>query len=311
MEIKTGKTQSESGAPAVVVPPDKGRPARKKTVQNLRRGGSLGSRLLNLLRVVASLSLIALAVLGGFALYRYMYTAEILKLRNIRIEGCKNSDPTSIEALIRQKYPVNILQIDLKQLRSRLEREPWIRRVAIRRILPSGLKIEIEERIPSVIAEIGGVLQLLDKEGILLDAYNPSHGKIDVPVFLGFSGGDVAAYRVMQDENSPRARAGIQVLSELSGGQQDYTRTISEIDLSDIRNVKVLLVNETAEVYLGDHDFLKRFQMFMSNRSKYEEMISEGAEIAAIDLRFESQIIYRLKNAAAEQAAVKDTASRN
>ncbi len=311
MEIKTGTAHSEPESPAVLVPPDRGRPARKKTTQKLQRGRHVMAFLLAALRVLAGVGLVALCAVGGFAAYRYAQTANILALSNVRVDGCGHSDPSAIETIVRRDFPANVLQINLKQLRARLEQEPWIRRVELRRVLPASLIIHVQERVPSVIAEIGGELELLDDEGILLDRCQPSYGKLDVPVFGGLRGDDPAAYKILQEENSSRVRIGVQVLKELAAGSPDFTRAISEIDLSDPGNVKVLLVDDTAEVFLGDRDFLKRFQMFMSNLSQYQDLKSQGKEIAAVDLRFDSQIVYRLKRPAAGQAEAKAKLSRN
>jgi cell division protein FtsQ len=311
MEIKTGKAHSESESPAVMVPPDRGRAARKKAAQKSQHGKPLGARLVAMLKMLVMLCLAAVILAAGFSIFRFAYSAGLLTLRNISIDGSRHSDPANLENIVRRDFPANILRIDLRQLRSRLEQEPWIRRIEIRRILPSTLKIHVQERVPSVIAEIGGELELLDNEGILLDHYNRDYGKLDVPVFCGLRGGDAASYRVLQEDNSSRVRVGVQVLTELATGSPDYTRALSEVDLSDPANVKVLLVNDTAEVLLGDRDFLKRFQMFMSNLPQYQDLKSQGKDIATVDLRFDSQIVYRLRYSVAEQIETKAKTSRN
>jgi cell division protein FtsQ len=311
MEIKTGKTATEPEAPAVEVPPDRSRTSRKKAAQKLKRSKPLGARLLDVFKVMAILSFVALAIVTGISCYRYANSAGLLTLRNVTVVGCKYSDPGAIDRIVRQSGAGNLLGIDLKRLGSRLEQEPWIRRVELRRILPASLEITIEERVPSVVAEIGGELQLLDQEGYLLDRNDPKYGRMDVPIFSGLRGLDAASYRQLQEENSARVRTGVQVLTELASGSPEYTRALSEVDLSDPANVKVMLVDDTAEVLLGDRDFLKRFRMFASNRQQYQEMKDQGKEIAAIDLRFESQIVYRLRRPAAEQAEAKGKAKGN
>jgi cell division protein FtsQ len=311
MEIKTGKAAAEPEAPAVEVPPDRSRPSRKKAAQKLQRNKPLGARLLAVFKVMALLSFVALAIVTGLSCYRYVNSSGLLTLRNVTVLGCKYSDPGAVDQIVRQNGAVNVLRIDLKGLGSRLEQEPWIRRVELRRILPASLEIMVEERVPSVIAEIGGELQLLDQEGYLLDRNDPKYGRMDVPVFSGLRGEDAASYRQLQEENSARVRTGVQVLTELASGSPEFTRALSEVDLSDPANVKVMLVDDTAEVLLGDRDFLKRFRMFASNRQQYQEMKDQGQEIAAIDLRFESQIVYRLRRPATEQAEAKGKAKGN
>ena len=65
--------------------------------------------------------------------------------------------------------------------------------------------------------------------------------------------------------------------------------------------IKVLLVDDTAEVFLGNRDFLKRFRTLMSNLNQYRELKSQYSDIASVDLRFDGQIVYRPKRATSIQ----------
>ena len=305
MEIKIGRAHSESEDPAVKLPPDRGRSERKKIAQKQQHSRPLGARLLALLRVLGVVGLFALVIVAAFSVYRYSYTTGLLTLRTVRVEGCRHSDAGAIESIVRGEFRVNLLLIDLKEVRARLEREPWIRRVEVRRIFPATLKINVQERVPAVIAEIGSNLELLDNEGFLLDRYDTAYGKIDTPVFTGLRGDDAASYKALQEDNSARVRIGVQVLAELAAGSPEFTRALSEVNLSDPANIKVLRVDDAAEVFLGDRDFERRFQMFMSNLPRYQDLKAQGKDIEAVDLRFDSQIVYYLRQPVAEQAEAK------
>ncbi len=294
MEINTGRShEGPEEDQSVVVPPDKRRPARKKAAQKLQRNRHLAARLLSFCKLLAYGAAVVLAAAAGFFAYRYANASDVFAVRDIDIAGCRHLHPTDVEKVVRQALPDSLLRVDLIRLRQRLEKEPWIRRCEIRRVLPSRLKVYIEERSPSVIAEIGGALMLLDREGILLDAYDPSYGKLDVPVFSGLSGNSAAAYSAHQAENTSRVRVGVEVLTELAQGSSDLTRMISEIDLSDPDNVKIMLVDDTAEIYLGDHDFLKRFQALME---RYNDVKSQYGEMTSVNLRYFPEIVYNPKN---------------
>ena len=311
MEIHTGKGNREPERPAVNVPPDRRRGARKRASQKAARSGNPAARILAAVKMLAVAAGIGMLAAAGIFGYRYAVTSNLLALSNIDIEGCRHADPTKIESIIRSDFPANILQIDLAGLRRRLEQENWVRRVEIRRILPAGLKIYVEERLPSVIAEIGGELVLLDNEGILLDPFGPSYGRLDVPVFRGLKGDNPESYKAQQEENTPRVRLGVEVLKELQSGATDYTRTISEVDLSEISNVKILLIDDSAEISMGDRDFLKRFQAFAA---RYGDAKFQYGEILWADLRFYPTIVFKPKETAADQTAGEPgikTASRN
>ena len=185
------------------------------------------------------------------------------------------------------------MRIDLPELRKRLEKVTWIKHVEIRRVLPSDLIIYIQERIPTVILEMNNDLMIADVEGMVLDRYAPRFGKLDIPVFRGVMGGDVETYQLYQEENAARVNQALIMLKEIASGSSEYTKYISEVDISDRKNLKIMLVDDTAEVQLGNRDYLKRFRILMKYRDQYRELKSQNNDIASIDMRFDGQIVYQ------------------
>ncbi len=280
------------------MPPDKGAYLRRKSSEKLRKRQVLSRSLTNALRVGSRLLLAAAALGLVLWCYRFASSSARFDLRTIKCEGCVQTQQNEIEAIIRKDFPRNILRINLEQLRRRLERERWIKGVQIRRILPSDLIIYVEERVPAAIAEIGGELILTDEEGVFLDRYGPLYGRLDLPVFSGLLGDSASDYDAHLKENAGRIQLGLRVLAELNAGAGEYAHRISEVDLSDSGNVRLLLLDDTTEFYLGDRDFLKRFQLFLANISQYRDLKEEYTDIASVDLRFEGKIIYRPRNLA-------------
>ena len=304
MEIKTRRDAGRSEEPVRTPPPERSRYLRRKTVQKVRRTPWTRRVLLRGLQVSIGVVAVASIVGGGVAVSYFLLTSAHFETRAVSISGCSRTGPEQLEAIVRREFPGSTLRIDLNAVCDRLEREPWIRQADARRILPSELAIRVAEREPAVILELRGDLWLADAEGVLLDRYDPRHGKLDMPVFTGFRGDNPEGYKAREKENVTRVEKGLEVLSELESGSPAFTRSISELNLSELTNVKLLLVDDTAEILLGDRDFLKRFQTLMSNLKQYEELKSQYDEIASVDLRFEGQIVYRPRaNPAAQGVA--------
>jgi hypothetical protein len=135
---------------------------------------------------------------------------------------------------------------------------------------------------------------LADNEGSLLDAYDPQYGKLNVPVLKGFVGKDAAGYQLNFQENAARIRQALDMLSEIGSGSAEYVSKISEVDISDPNNLKIFLVDDSAEVYLGEKDYLKRFQNLIDNLNVYYEKVkSQNNDIAwVVDLRHVGKIVY-------------------
>jgi len=302
MEIKTTNRPRETTNARTVPPPESSRHAHKKATNKLGKGHIAGRRLIAALKMIGKLGAFMLLVSFLLSIFWFAYRSDKFNLRTVTVHGCKEIDPENLESVVRQNFPVNILPIDLRQLKTRLEKEPWVKRVEIRRILPSDLIIYVQERVPSAIVEFRGELMIADQEGIILDRYEPKYGRLDVPVFKGLMGEDPEAYSLYQTENAERIRHGLRMLAEIESGSPQETKKISEVDISDPENLKVLLVGDTVEVFLGEKDYLKRFSTLMGNMGKYEELKNQYTEIESIDLRVPGNIIYRPRRASAGNA---------
>jgi cell division protein FtsQ len=292
MEIKTTRDLREADAERGPVP-EKSRYLRRAANHRVRKNPGGTGFVIRAVRFIGKVALLVLAVSFIISAVVFTFTSDRLALRNVRIYGYTRADAKKLETAVRQSSPAKILMIDLKKLRRVLEEQTWVRRAEIRRVLPSDLVVYIEERLPAVIVEVNQQLMIADAEGILLDSYDPRYGKLDVPVFKGILGDSAENYRMYQEENSERVRLGLTLLAELESGSSAFTREISEVDLSEKSNLKILLVDEPAEIYMGDRDFLKRFRTLMSNMAQYREIKNQYVEIGSVDLRFDGQIVYR------------------
>lgn len=289
MEIRTKRAEREEQEPAR----EQARYLRRKTVQKVRRTHWAGGLLLRGLAVLARVAAVVFAVVVAAVVFYDAISSGGFSLKRVTIIGGEHADAAGLESIVRRDFPANVLKIDLHQVGDRLEREAWVEQADVRRVLPSDLVIRIRERVATVILELNGELVLADRTGILLDRFDPKYGKLDLPVFKGMTGDDPAGYRAHQRENSARVVLGQRMLEELESGSPAFVSNISEVDLSDPADVKLLLVDDTAEILLGDRDFLRRFRTLMANLAQYRELQAQYQEIASVDLRYEGQIIYR------------------
>lgn len=299
MEIKTTGKSRDSKAAGVVPPPDSARHGRRKATNKLGKSQIAGRRVLSALKVLGKFGAFVLMIACIFSLFFYAYTSDKFNLRTTTFYGCKETSTKHLNSIIQRDFPANILRIDLRRLKERLERETWVRQVEIRRVLPSELIIYVWERTPSVILEFGGDLMLADSDGIMLCRYHPKYGQLDVPVFKGVVGETEEEYRLHQEENTARIRQGLLMLAEIEAGSPQQTRRISEVDISDRENLTILLVDDTAEVILGEKDYRQRFRKLLEGWKKYQELKQQYTEFESIDLRFEGDIIYRPRRASA------------
>jgi len=75
---------------------------------------------------------------------------------------------------------------------------------------------------------------------------------------------------------------------DASGGH--YSRDLSEVDLSDLEDVKVITNDPEGEVlvHLGSSNYLDRFKIYVAHLREWRQQF---AQVESVDLRYERQII--------------------
>jgi len=299
------KTASPRIVHAKKTQPDKKR-ERRKPALNQKPRLSVKIRITSAFRflgkILAPAVITVLVVLSAIAVLR----SDTFNLAGVRISGCRHQDAGMLEKIIREDFPANILNIDLDKARQRLEMETWVKRVEIHRVLPSLLDLRVYEREPAVLLELGGVQMMADREGVLLGTYNREFGKIDSPIFKGLDGRNTETYIKSFEENAERIQRGLTMLAEIASEMPLAVRDISEIDISELNNVKIIMENDPVEICMGSENYLKRFANFVEDPTKkYQELKNQGVQVAQIDLSNDGQIVYKSVEAVAREKAVK------
>jgi cell division septal protein FtsQ len=308
MKIKTSLNR-ESG---VKEKPTEKKRARRKPATNQKARLSMRNRIAITFRFLGKVfvpAILAILVImsGIFALSSGMFD-----LSDIQISGCRHQDAGTLENIIREEFPANVLRINLVAAVRRLEKETWVKRVEIHRVLPSSLALRIEEREPTVLLELGGAQMMADSEGVLLGKYKREFGKIESPIFRGLAGKDPKAYETHYNENAGRIRRGVAMLTEIAAEMPRDVRNISEIDLSELNNIKIMLDNDQVEICMGSENYLKRFSGFVGDpTNKYQELKNQGVQVAQIDLSNDGQIVYKSLEAIAREKTLKLNRSVN
>lgn len=188
----------------------------------------------------------------------------------------------------------SVLLIPLDARRKQIESLPWVERAVVRRALPNRLQVEIVERTPIAFLRDAGDLALIDVHGVILD--RPVEGNFHFPVVTGIQPGLPA------DERERRMQLFSGFLQQINAARAGAGDFVSEVDLSDAKNVRVTLdglppnggpalwpaSSGPLVVDFGDHDFESRFQTLLKNIMQWR--ISAG-RIESIDLRFDGEAV--------------------
>jgi len=235
-------------------------------------------------------SLIAAAVLcagalGAVAMYHYgehSWRFRVESSDNIEVAGMHNVTKAQIMEVMGADIGRNIFFIPLALQKAQLEQIPWVESASVMRFVPNRLQVEILERTPVAFARVGPRMALIDAGGTLMEL-SPKH-KYSFPVILGMNPGEPLSTR------APRMKTYGEMVRELDSGGAHYSQELSEVDLTDLEDVKVRVNDPAGDVlvHLGSSDYLRRYKVYVTHAQAWRQQFQK---LESVDLRYDNQII--------------------
>jgi len=252
------------------------------------RRGSLPKKTANQLLWVA-LALVALAVLGaaGLSLYRYgkhSWRFRIDSSDQIEVEGVEHVSHAQIMEVMGGDIGRNIFFVPLAQRKIQLEEIPWVESASVMRFVPNRLRIEIHERTPVAFARIGSHVSLIDAGGTLRELGPGGKRKYSFAVIAGMNAGEPLSIRAARMKNYNT------LVRDLDSGGAHYSQELSEVDISDPDDLKVLAADPNGEVlvHLGAGNYLQRYRTYITHVQQWRQQFDK---LESVDLRYDGQII--------------------
>jgi len=243
------------------------------------------------------LALGAFFVLGSFITVSLVLKTYLERDARFRIAGAENIAASGLTQVSRTDVlPVfgedigrNIFHVPISLRRKQLEEIPWVERATVMRVLPDQLRIALVERKPVAFTRQGQQIGLVDASGVLLQmsAATMAQHHYSFPVLTGIDPGDRLASR------SARMAVYERLLAELDASNQHLSDQISEIDLTDPEDARVLMPEQGADIlaHLGQDRFLERYQRYKAHIAEWRQ---QYPKLAAVDLRYDQQVVLEM-----------------
>lgn len=214
-----------------------------------------------------------------------------------RIAGTADIETTGLTEVSRaEMLPVfgedigrDIFFVPLAERRRQLEQIPWVERATVMRLLPGRIRVDIVERQPVAFTREGSRIGLVDANGVLL-AMSPAamaRHHYSFPVLTGIDPGDPLAAR------KARINLYLRLMNALDSTGQHYSRQISEIDLTDPEDARVLMPERGSDIlaHFGEDHFLERYLRYQAHIAEWKR---EYPRLAAVDLRYGQQVVLEM-----------------
>ena len=252
------------------------------------RRGSLPKKTANLLMWIA-LALVVVAILGAAGLGFYRYGERSWRFRvdssdQIEVAGAEHVAHAHIMEVMGEDIGRNIFFVPLAQRKLQLEQIPWVESASVMRFVPNRLRIEIHERTPVAFARAGSHISLIDAGGTLMELGPGGKHKYSFAVIAGMNAGEPLSTR------AARMKSYNELVRELDSSGAHYSQGLSEVDLTDTEDVKVLAADANGEVlvHLGSGNYLQRYKTYVTHGQQWRQQFDK---LESVDLRYDGQII--------------------
>jgi cell division protein FtsQ len=238
-----------------------------------------------LLWVAIAVAILGVCAIGAAGLYDYgehSWRFRVESSDNLEITGMQNVTKAQIMEVMGADIGRNIFFVPLAQQKTQLEQIPWVESASVMRFVPNRLKVEIHERTPVAFARVGPHIELIDGGGTLMEL--PHNHKYSFPVILGMNPGEPLSTR------APRMKAYNELVQDLDSGGAHYSQDLSEVDLSDLDDLKVRVNDPAGDVLveLGSSDYLKRYKTYVSHVQQWRQQFQK---LESVNLRYDNQVI--------------------
>jgi cell division protein FtsQ len=238
------------------------------------------------------ITVVAIFAVSAFALKNFLERDG-----RFRIAGTSNLQATGLSEVNRSEMlPVfgedvgrNIFFVPLAERRKQLEQIPWIEHATVMRLLPDQIRVSVVERRPVAFLRQGQRIGLVDSNGVLLSmpAAAMSQHHYSFPVVTGIDGRDPLTSR------RNRMTVYLRLLGELDANGKRLSDQISEIDLTDPEDARVLMPEQGTDIvaHFGEDNFLERYQRYKAHIAEWRQQYPRLAEV---DLRYEQQVVLQM-----------------
>lgn len=275
----------------------------RRVVRTVRRWTRFADSMLTSVRPMQG-TMAALAFLGAWGLYGMVLSgawrtaADALtaglgfSVASIEIRGLSEADSTEISDRIDVTQHSSLLMVDVERARDRIAEIPWIADVAVKKLYPNRIVVNLTERRPFALWQDEGKVRVVDKTGaVMSDVLETRNAGLPLIVGQGANARVAEAVELMDAAPSLRSKIRAAVLV----AERRW-------NMITVDGVEILLPEENPAAAL------QRVAVLEESKKLLER------DVEVVDLRVPDRLFVRLSDAAAavrrEQMRIKSGAKK-
>ena len=268
----------------------------------VKRGPLPKSRVGRILVVAGIAGAFALLIALGLSIHSFFMTDarfEIDSASSIQVLGNAQVTRPELLSVFGSDIGRNIFHVPLATRRAELEELPWVEHATVMRLLPNQLRVAVTERVPLAFVREGNQIGLVDNGGVLLNMPPAMMAakRYSFPVVTGVTP------QQTPEERAARMRLYTEFMNALASTGAGAVSQLSEVDLSDPEDVRVLLPSAGSDllVHFGSDDFAARWQRLEEKLPGWRQ---QYPRLAGVDLRYQRQTVLEMAKAPDDPSSV-------
>jgi len=239
------------------------------------------------LRIGVTLFSAALIVVGGFFVTQLLLASDLFRVEQVDVQGGGRLNDGQVVALSDIKIGINTFILDLGLIGRKIEENPWVESAHVQRIFPRQVMINVEERHPVAIVNLG-YLYYLDKQGEIFKVLDATDN-LDYPIITGFNYTKAQAHNA---EYVQQLRQVVELLTDLNQRDLFSLEQVSEIHYEASGGLSLFTLDGSVKVKLGYTGFSKKLDRL---ERIYAQLQPKLQMLDYIDLNVEEKVIVRIE----------------
>ncbi len=263
----------------------------KKVHRNRRKHQREPLRLSKLLRRALRIGVavfsVTMILVGGFFATQFLLASDLFKIDEITVQESLHLTEQQVVALSDIKVGVNTFSLDLGLIGRKIEENPWVSQASVRRIFPRQVVIDLVERKPVAIINLG-LLYYLDKRGEIFKVLGAGDD-LDYPVITGF---DYAKAQQHDATYAKNLRHIIDLFDDLKTRELFGLGQVSEVHHDASGGLTLFTLDGGVKIKLGGSEFEKKIDRL---ERIYTQLRPQLKMVDYIDLNVDEKVIVRIE----------------
>jgi len=255
-----------------------------KTRNTAKRQERVTSRLV-LPLAISGVMIVALGLIVAFG-YRTATASEFFKLKTVDVRGNDRTSADDVRKVVMASASqTGVWNADLGEIRTKIEKFPFVKSAAVSMQLPAGIRVNVVERMPTAIVHLTSGDFLVDTDGTILAAAT-DHDKQQFPFAL--LGWDETKTEKAVTDNVTRLKVYKKMVDEWQ--QFSLAERVKQVNLANPREPVAVVEDSGNKISVT----LARDSLGKSLKTALEALAGKGAKVKSIDMEGASPVIQYL-----------------